>query len=372
MHQTYYTTLAAKGLRVPVGAHLILHAHADHEAILLDGKRLGEVIAETARHFDSPLAIPLMDLSLEKDALLRACGVPAAEIETFHFSAPAAGTTASAPPATDNPPHPAPMPSELPAIPATPRIKATCDAIAHIAREHPALLPIGMSIGPFSLMTKLIADPIMPVYLAGTGLTGDDESDIALVERLLALGEHIIHQYLRAQIAAGAKAIFVCEPAANRVYFSPKQLEETAYATFEKYVMAPMRRLAALLREHEVDLIFHDCGELTDEMVRRFGTLGAAIISLGSSRKLWEDAALIPATTVLYGNLPSKNFRAPQLTPVAVATAARELVANMRCACHPFILGTECDVLSVPGSEAEIMSKVDAFMKASADEKSGA
>jgi len=348
MGKSYYTALAAKGLRAPVGAHLILHARADHEAIVLDGKRLGEVIAETARRFDCPLAIPLMDLTLEKDALLRACGVPEAEIEMYHFSSP------GLPPA----------PAELPPIPATPRMKATCGAITHIAREHPALLPIGMSIGPFSLMTKLIADPIMPVYLAGSGMTAGDEPDIALVERLLALGEHVIHHYLRAQIAAGAKAIFVCEPAANRVYFSPKQLEETAYAIFEKYVMAPMRRLDALLREHDVDLIFHDCGELTDEMVRRFGALNPAILSLGSSRKLWEDAALVPATTVLYGNLPSKNFRAPQLTPVAVAAAARELVSNMRCACHPFILGTECDVLSVPGSEAEIMSKVDAFMKA--------
>ena len=356
MHQTYYTDLAARGLRAPVGAHLVLHTYADPDAIMLDGKRLGEVIAGTARRFDCPLAIPLMDLTLEKDALLRACGIPEAEIESFHFPAPSASP--------DNPPALPPAPDALPPIPLTPRMEATCGALAHIAREHPALLPIGMGIGPFSLMTKLIAEPIMPVYLAGSGLTAGDEPDIALVERLLALGEHVIHHYLRAQIAAGAKAIFICEPAANQVYFSPKQQEETGYAVFEKYVMEPMRRLAALLRGRDVDLIFHDCGELTNEMVRRFGTLNPAIMSLGSSRNLWEDAALIPATTVLYGNLPSKNFRAPQLAPAAVAGAARDLVGKMRCACHPFILGTECDVLSVPGSEAEIMSKVDAFMKA--------
>ena len=348
MEKNYYLDLAARGLRAPVGAHLVLHEHADHAAILLDGARLGEVIAETARRFNCSLAIPLMDLTLEKDALLRSCCIPAAEIETHHFA----------------PPNLPPAPAELGAIPPSPRMKATCGAIAHIAREHPALLPIGMAIGPFSLMTKLIADPIMPVYLDGAGLVADDEPEIALAEHLLALAEHAIHQYLRAQISAGAKAVFICEPSANIVYFSPKQQEETTHATFEKYVMAPMRRLDALLREHDVDLIFHDCGELTDEMVRRFGALNPAILSLGSSRKLWEDAALVPATTVLYGNLPSKNFRAPQLTPVAVAAAARELVSNMRCACHPFILGTECDVLSVPGSEAEIMSKVDAFMKA--------
>ena len=352
----YYTGLAARGVRAPVGAHLILHEHADHAAILLDGKRLGGVIAEAARRFNCPMAVPLMDLTIEKDALLRACGIPADTIEAYHFPQP----SASLEPLSALPP----APHELPPIPFTPRMKATCEATAHIAAEHPSLLPVGMCIGPFSLMTKLIADPIMPVYLAGSGLTADDEPDIALVERLLALGEHVIHHYLRAQLDAGAKAVFVCEPAANIVYFSPKQQEQTGYAIFEKCVMEPMRRLVALLRGRGADLIFHDCGELTGEMVRRFGTLGAAVISLGSSRKLWEDAALLPKSTVLYGNLPSKNFCAPQLTPDAVAATARELLGRMRDAAHPFILGTECDVLSVPGVEAEIMSKVEAFMRA--------
>ena len=42
---------------------------------------------------------------------------------------------------------------------------------------------------------------------------------------------------------------------------------------------------------------------------------------------------------------------------------ARELIEKMREAGHPFILGSECDVLSVPGSEREILAKVDAFMR---------
>jgi uroporphyrinogen-III decarboxylase len=356
MNKTFYTDIAAKGLRAPAGAHLILHAHADHDAIILNGKRLGDVVAETAHRFNCPLAIPLMDLTLEKDALLRACGIPEAEIESHHFAPPSASL--------ENPLKLPPLVGELPEIPLVPRMRATCDAITHIARAHAPLLPIGMCIGPFSLMTKLITDPIMPVFMAGTGLTAGDDPDVDLVERLLALGEHVIHRYLRAQIAAGAKAIFVCEPAANLVYFSPKQQEETGYAIFDKYVMEPMRRFAALLREHNVDLIFHDCGELTNEMVRRFGTLNPAIISFGSSRKLWEDTAFLPKDTVIYGNLPSKNFYAAQLTTDAVAAKARELLEKMRATGHPFILGTECDVLSVAGSEAEIMSKVDAFMKA--------
>jgi hypothetical protein len=40
-----------------------------------------------------------------------------------------------------------------------------------------------------------------------------------------------------------------------------------------------------------------------------------------------------------------------------------DLLERMRLTGHPFILGSECDVLSVPGREAEIASKVDAFMR---------
>ncbi|MFA5056741.1 MAG: uroporphyrinogen decarboxylase family protein [Opitutaceae bacterium] len=342
MDRAFYLDLAAAGLRMPIGTHLVLHAHADPEAIVLDGRRLGAVIVETAERFNTPLAVPLMDLTLEKTALLLACGIPAAAVDSHHFQVP--------------PPAPA-------HIPLTPRMTASCQAIARVASQ-PGLVPMGMAIGPFSLMTKLVTDPITPVFLAGSGLTADDDREVALVERLLALGEQVIHRYLRAQIDAGAKAIIVCEPAANLVYFSPKQLE-TNHTIFDRYVMEPMQRIARLLAGHGVDLVFHDCGELTDSMVRRFASLGAVMLSFGSSRNLWEDAALIPRNTVLYGNLPTKRFYARQLTAADVERLAEELAEKMQAAGHPLILGSECDVLSVPGSEQEIIGKVDAFMRCS-------
>jgi hypothetical protein len=36
----------------------------------------------------------------------------------------------------------------------------------------------------------------------------------------------------------------------------------------------------------------------------------------------------------------------------------------MRDVGHPFILGSECDVLSVPGYEQTIKAKVEEFLKA--------
>jgi uroporphyrinogen-III decarboxylase len=340
MNRQFYLDLAAAALRMPIGTHLVLHGHADAKAIELDGRRLGEVVLETARRFGTPLAVPLMDLTLEKAALLLALGVPEPEVDGHHFTAA--------------PPTPA-------AIPLTPRMQASCAAITHVAAQ-PGVVPVGMGIGPFSLTTKLMGDPITPVYLAGTGLTGADDPEVALLERLLALSELVIDRYLRAQIKAGAKAILICEPAANSVYFSPKQLAGNP-ALFERFVMEPMQRVAALLADAGVDLIFHDCGELTDDMVRRFATLGAVVLSFGSSRRLWEDAALVPKDTVLYGNLPTKRFYSAELTVGEVTRLAAELVARMRAAGHPFILGSECDVLSVPGKEAEILAKVDAFLR---------
>jgi hypothetical protein len=87
------------------------------------------------------------------------------------------------------------------------------------------------------------------------------------------------------------------------------------------------------------------------------------MLSLGSSRRLWEDAALVPKQTVLFGNLPSKRFYADDLTCAMVRQQAGELCERMKAAHHPFILGSECDVLSVPGREEAIQSKVEAMLR---------
>ena len=72
MDRSFYLELAASGKRLPVATHLVLHEKPDPEAILLDGARLAAVMIATARRFASPLALPIMDLTLEKDVMLRA------------------------------------------------------------------------------------------------------------------------------------------------------------------------------------------------------------------------------------------------------------------------------------------------------------
>jgi uroporphyrinogen-III decarboxylase len=342
MDRTFFLGLAAAGLRMPIGTHLVLQEHPDPAAVVLDGRGLGRVVEEAARRFRTPLALPLMDLKLEKESLLLARGVAPAAVDTHHFT-------------------------ELPAARAdfrlTARMAAACGGIRYIATETD-LVPVGMAIGPFSLMTKLLADPISPVFLAGTGATAADEPEVALIEAALEIAFQTIQQYLDAQMTAGARAVILCEPAANKVYFSPNQLA-ASYDIFDRYVMKYNLALRDQLAARGVDLIFHDCGELLDGMVRRFARLDPAMLSLGSSRRLWEDAALLPKNIVLYGNLPTKQFYSDELLPVEkVRQLAADLARHMSEADHPFILGSECDVLSVPGREAAIKQKVAAFLDA--------
>jgi uroporphyrinogen-III decarboxylase len=353
LDRQFYIELARSGLRMPIGTDLVLREHADHEEIVLDGERLGRVVAEAAERFRTPLAFPLMDLMIEKAVLLEALGVPEADINTYHFSEcpskEAVETVRQKLPETRNR-----------------RFHATVGAVRYVA-QNTDLVPVGMTIGPFSLMTKLLADPITPVFLAGTGLTAEDDPEVALVETALELSITVILHSLREQLKAGARAVCIAEPAANRVYISPNQLEEGS-DIFDRFVLRYNRMIRELLGEQGAGLIFHCCGELTDQMVQGYASLDPVILSLGSSRKLWEDARLVPDNVVLFGNLPTKKFFSDQeVSPEEVERLACETIQKMRETGHPFILGSECDVLSVPGSEEVIKRKVDLFLTCSCD-----
>jgi uroporphyrinogen-III decarboxylase len=219
-----------------------------------------------------------------------------------------------------------------------------------------------MTIGPFSLATKLMADPITAAALLGSGVSADDDPQVRLLEDCIRAAEQVVTASVRRQLGRGARAVLVCEPTASTAYLSPRQLRAGS-DIFEHLVMGPNTRIAGRIREAGADLIFHDCGDLTADMVRAFASrLAPAMLSLGSSRKLWEDAALVPPSVVLYGNLPSKSFYSDAAMPVAeVRRLASDLAAAMRERDHPHILGSECDVLHVPEASEAIWRKVEAM-----------
>ncbi|HSD65624.1 MAG TPA: uroporphyrinogen decarboxylase family protein [Vicinamibacteria bacterium] len=345
----HFRALAARGLRTPIGTDLVLHERPDPEAVRLDGRRLAAVVREAAERYRTPLAIPLMDLRLEKADLVRRLRPDVGEADTFHFEAPPSEADLDRARETDD--------AAFLAV-----HRAQCDAIAELA-SRPGLLPFGISVGPFSLMTKLLADPIGAVALAGRGASGADEPLVATAERALVLAELAVRRSLRAQAGAGAAAAIVCEPAASALFVSPRQMASGS-PVFGRFVLEPLVRLKAQLDDLGVDLLLHDCGDPTTGMVEALASrVHPAVLSLGSSRRLWEDAAVVPRDVVLFGNLPTKHFHSDETLPLeAVRAKTRELVLKMRETAHPFILGSECDVLHVEEAAATIRRKVEAML----------
>lgn len=343
--------LARAGHRLPIGADLVLHELPDPEAARLDSTRLGRVIEDAARRYCTPLAFPLMDLRLEKADLLSSLGVPAEQVDAFHFTSPPDAAELAR--VLEDPDRPFPQAS-----------LAQQGAIRHIATSTD-LVPIGMTIGPFSLMTKLLADPITPLALAASGADPNGDESIVLAATALRMALATVLRSVSAQIRAGARAVIVCEPAVSATYLSPRQIARAPHV-FEEFVLHPLRSVRGRIEQLGAALILHDCGQLTAGLVRTLASeLRPAMLSLGSSRKLWEDAALVPEDTVLYGNLPTRQFYSDSAMPLEeVRRLTRELAARVRDTGHPFILGSECDVLHVPEAAETIRRKVEAMLEA--------
>lgn len=350
MKREFYLNLAARGLCMPIGTDLVLHEENEPEKARNDSIALGRVIEKAARRWGTPLAIPLMDLRLEKFDLLQIAGVPEREAEAYHFTAP--------------------MSDDLLAKLCIERPSTICagslarnEALTCIQAQTD-LIAVGMVIGPFSLTTRLLADPISAAAMAGSGVQPEGSDEVRLLWQCLRISEAAVARSVRDQIRCGAKAMMICEPAASAAFISPRQLKAGSNA-FERLVMEPNLRIKTLLEEAGCDLIFHNCGNLIGTMVESFAQrLHPVILSLGSSRKLWEDARLTPKDVVLYGNLPTKSFYSDGAMPIEeVVRQSGELVANMKACGHPHILGSECDVLFVPEAQNTINRKVDAMLR---------
>ena len=145
------------------------------------------------------------------------------------------------------------------------------EAIAYIA-SLPDLFAVGMAIGPFSLVMRLMADPITAAAMAGSGVNATDSPEVELLWQCLRIAEAAVSRSVASQMRHGAKAIMVCEPAASTAFISPRQMNAGSHL-FEHLVNATCDLcIKALLDEGGCDLIFHNCGELTESMVGALGT----------------------------------------------------------------------------------------------------
>ncbi len=347
MERSFYLNLARDNVRLPIAADMVLHEREDPLACRYSGECLGKAILDAAERFRMPLAFPLMDLRTEKEWMLAQFDIPLDRIDSFHFTEDLDESTLEK------------LRAVASAAP-TPRMEASLGALRHVA-AHSDRVPVGMCIGPFSLMTKLLEDPITAAF--SVALDPEDE-DAELVLKLMEAATEAIIQWVRLQIDAGAKAVCLCEPAFNVIYVSPRQIEQDP-SVLDTLVLNFLQRIKKVMTDEGVDLILHDCGELNEAIIRSFNRLDPAILSLGSPCNLPEIAGLIDRKTVIMGNLPSKKFYTDtEMTAEMVTLESRKLLEAMRATGHPFILATECDVLSVPGCEQTIMSKVLALVHA--------
>jgi len=357
MNRTHFLEMAAKGCCIPMATHLVLSEKENPEALHLDGIALGNVVEEANKRFGSKLAIPVMDLTIEKHTLVNILAPEVNAPGIFHFSTPPTEAMIKQMEAV--------LEEKLPQS-----MQAQCDSIRYVA-EQTDLIPTGMTIGPFSLMTELIDDPVVSVCLLGMGMTPEDEPDVEMVIQCMELAVRIVLLYLQKQIDAGAKVIIMPEPAANSVFISPNQMTDGS-DIFDRCIMDNLYRIKKLLTDNDVAWIFHDCGELTDEMLLKFSELHPEVLSLASTVKLPEVAQLVAKDIVLYGNLPSKKFYSDSLlSNKQVIESSLKLIQDMKDANHPFILGTECDVLHVDGCGKTIKQKVAAMCSVMASEAEG-
>lgn len=349
MDRNYYLQMAKGATRMVLATDMVLKEKANHEELLNDGDELGKIILESANRYDLPLALPFMDLSLEKEWLLILLSIEKSKIGKYHFDENLDESIIQK------------VKKGLTKI-STTRIDATCNALTYVAKNSNKLA-VGMCIGPFSLMTKLISEPISPVFLAAMGETAEYDASIKKVVIILQLAELIITKYIQKQAAAGAKAICVCEPAANKIYISPDVMTEETGDIFDRYVISINQRIKDEMTRNDVDLIFHDCGNITPLMLKKISTLHPVILSLGSPVKLWDAAMIVPKDIVLFGNLPTKQFFMDKtISPERVEKMSKELLTKMAAMHHPFILGSECDVLSVNGYEETIKNKINIML----------
>ena len=358
MSRQHYLDLAAKGLAMPLAVDLFVHHLSSPERVEHDPEEMARVMVAAAQEMCTPLAVAPMDLRVERAALMAWLGAADPEDEKTHLHDPLSPAEFEKALATVRAAQP------------TPRMNVTIGALSRVAARKD-LVPVGMCIGPFSLVTKMMADVITAFHLLGSDVEPDEDESVLLATQLLELSTEVVTSYARRQVEAGANAVIVCEPAANKAYISPNLMADGSHI-FERVVLVPNRRVRDTIEQAGGDFILHDCGELTDEMIRHLGTLRPSMLSLGSSVDLAASARLVPGDVVLFGNIPSKHFPQDSTMPAdKVEALCDELRAKMAALGRPFILGSECDVLHVPGRSEVILQKTRAISARSRLAKGG-
>ena len=151
----------------------------------------------------------------------------------------------------------------------------------------------------------------------------------------LVEAESAVAREIRSLAVAGSPAIVVEEPELN---------VSTLPQPFESVVLEHYARLREVFLDARVDALLQVTGVLTRDHVSGLArALHPAVLSLGPSRPLCEDVALVPKDIVLHGNLDSSLFTGSMDD---LTRHALRLRREMRATGHPHLLGTDGSALT--------------------------
>jgi len=193
-----------------------------------------------------------------------------------------------------------------------------------------------------------------PFTLAGLMMGADDAVmatvlDTDTLHRLCHFTTERIQEYIQLLLAAGAQVICILEPSA--VMLSPEQ--------FSEFSAIYIRHITTSFKYSGANFVYHTCGNtmhLVDKMARA-GVQGVSLDSRDTGVDLPSVAARMPEDVVVIGNVsPTAAMRSG--TPRDVRREVEALLAQMRP--YPrFVLSTGCDL-----PQETPIENIRAFMEA--------
>jgi uroporphyrinogen decarboxylase len=178
-----------------------------------------------------------------------------------------------------------------------------------------------------------------PFTLAGLMMGADDAVistmlDTASLHRLLHFTTERIQEYVQLLLAAGADVICILEP--TSVMLSPQQ--------FAEFSSVYIRHITTSFKYSRASFVYHTCGNTMHlvQTMAKAGIHGVSLDSADTGVDLRAVAALVPEHVAVIGNIsPTTTMRFG--TPDAVRRDVESLLESMRDVPN-FILSTGCDL----------------------------
>lgn len=285
-----------------------------HSTIKLAQQNVDEhfkVLKALAERFHPDLIFPLMDLSVEANALGRYTVFPCRESATVpkgDFNIEDLELLRNINIAFDT------------------RLRGVVETVRLMSKKLPADIMKGAYVtGPYSLAALIMGaeDAAMAAVM-----------DTDRLNKLCHFAKEKIQQYIRLLVDAGAEAVCLLEPTA--VMLSPED--------FEQYSAAFIREICNEYKDSDIAIIYHTCGN-TMHLVEKMAGSGVDAVSLDSPEAgvdLPGVADIISSDVVIIGNInPTGTILSG--TSDMVREEVSSLLRSMDS--YPnFVLSTGCDL----------------------------